>query len=242
MVSAKGRYTLLYEASKDTSIQAQCLASCKDPDNGILFWFDHFAYTYNPRLQEPDLPFNLMPFQKVTVKTLHDCIVEGEPILIEKSRDMGLTWIVGLTCQYFWQFLPGSDFHFGSKKQDLVDKKGDMSTIFQKIRYNISKQPNWMLPKLGKNDDTFLKLIHPVNRNTITGEASGPDFGRGGRYKAAVLDEMAFHPYGKAAYESVSHSTDCIIMPSTPNGKTNEFYKLRNKEDIEWVDIKDESD
>lgn len=232
MVSSQARYRLLYEARGNLELQAQCLAACKAD---ILFWFNHFAYTFDPRKQPSDLPFNLMPFQEKVVKTLEECIREGEPLIIEKSRDMGATWLVVLVFQYFWMFESGSDFLIGSKTQDLVDKKGDRSTIFQKLRYNAGFQPSWLLPKLGKHHDTFLKMIHPVNGNTIVGSTSTPDFGRSGRYRAAMMDEMAFHPYGKAAYESVTQSTNCIIMPSTPNGKTNEFYKLRSRDDIEWV-------
>lgn len=235
MVSTEARYKLLYEAKDSPLLQEECLAVSQ---SDILFWFDHFAYTYNPRVRPSDLPFNLMPFQVKVVETLHDCIRKGEPLLIEKSRDMGITWLIVLTFQWFWMFEHGSDFLIGSKVQDLVDKKGDRSTIFQKLRYNIQMQPPWMLPSLDKNHDTFMKIIHPINGNTITGASSTVDFGRGGRYRAAMLDEYAFHPYGKAAYESVSQSTNCIIMPSTPNGKANNFYKLRSIDDLEWIELK----
>ena len=234
MVSTQARYRLLHAARGNPELQAQCIAASKAD---ILFWFNHFAYTFNPRVQPADLPFNLMPFQEIVVKTLEQCIREGEPIIIEKSRDMGATWLIDLVFQWFWMFEPGSDFLIGSKTQDLVDKKGDRSTIFQKLRYNAALQPKWMLPKLDKNHDTFMKMIHPVNGNTITGSTSTPDFGRGGRYRAAFLDEMPMHPYGKAAYESVSQSTNCIVMCGTPNGKANEFYKLRSREDLDWVEV-----
>lgn len=234
MVSTEGRYRLLYAAKNDPTLQAQCIAAC---NHDIVFWFNNFAYTFDPRRAPADLPFNLMDFQETVVLTIADCIRTGEPLLIEKSRDMGVSWLILLVFQYFWMFEPGSDFLLGSKNQDLVDKKGDRSTLFQKLRFNARLQPSWMLPKLDKNSDTFLKMIHPVNGNTIVGATSTPDFGRSGRYRAALMDEMAFHPYGKAAYESVSQSTNCIIMPSTPNGKANEFYKLRSLEDIEWIDL-----
>src|SRR3982751_999681 len=239
MASAAARYKLLKEAASDIELQAQIRQVCS---TDIHFWFDHFAYTFNPRVQPADLPFNLMDFQREIVNVTVQCIREGEPVLFEKSRDMGLTWILALVLEWFWEYEPGSDFLIGSKNQDLVDKKGDRSTIFQKLRYNIALQPKWLFPKHIRGWDTFLKLVHPINGNTIVGSTSTPDFGRSGRYRAALMDEMAFHPYGKAAYESASHSTNCILMPSTPNGKANEFYKLRSHDDVEWIDLEGPED
>jgi len=237
MTSVEARYRLLHAARGNRELQAQCIAACKNGKEGINFWFDYFAYTFDPRLIKPDLPFNLMADQRVLVNVAYDCIMEGEPLLIEKSRDRGVTWILGSIGQYFWQFVDGSDILIGSKKEKDVDAKGARGTIFEKIRYNIRMQPKWMLPRLNKTHDSKLKLVHPVNGNSITGQASTSDIGRSGRFKFIILDEFAFHPYGKAAYEACTHSTNCIFLPSTPNGKANEFYKLRSEEDLDWIDI-----
>jgi phage terminase large subunit len=234
MVSAEARYRLLFNAENDPELQQDCITASKAD---IVFWFNHFCYTYNPRVFPADLPFNLYSFQPQVVRLIQKCILEGEPLLIEKSRDMGITWLVVLVFQWYWQFTPGCDFLIGSKTRDLVDKKGNKSTIFQKLRYNIQMQPPWMLPRLDKNHDTYMKIIHPVNGNAIIGETSGPDFGRSGRCRAAFMDEMPRYAYGRAAYESVTQSTDCIIVCGTPYGKANEFYKMRSDESLEWVDI-----
>lgn len=234
MASIEDRGKLLKAAKGNEDLQIKLIAQCK---YDILFWFDYFAYTFNPRVRPSDLPFNLMHFQRQVVLEIQKCIDNSEPLLIEKSRDMGITWMIALVFHWYWLFFDGSHFLIGSKVQDLVDKKGDRSTIFEKLRYNHRMQPGWMTPPLTKGYDNFMRLIHPQSGNTIVGASSTPDFGRSGRYKAALMDEMAFHPYGKAAYESVSQSTDCIIMPSTPNGKLNEFYKLRSLKDMEWIDI-----
>jgi hypothetical protein len=37
---------------------------------------------------------------------------------------------------WLWLFYPGSTVGFGSRKEILVDRAGDMQSIFEKIRYN----------------------------------------------------------------------------------------------------------
>ena len=65
-------------------------------------------------------------------------------VFIEKSRQMGISWLVCLVFVYFYIFY---DYRFLliSAKHDLVD--GDEKSLFTKIRYIISKLPMWMLPK-----------------------------------------------------------------------------------------------
>lgn len=204
----------------------------------IIFWFNTFCWTFDPRVKKNrSMPFNLWEFQIPVVETIRDCILDGENLLIEKSRDMGASWVVLLAFQWFWLFREGTDLLVTSKKEDNVDKKGDKSTLFEKLRFNASFLPDWMLPTLGKNYDSHMKMINPLNGNTIVGESSNPDTGRSGRYTAALMDEMAFHPYAESAFTSLSQSTDCIIIPSTPNGKGNCFYKLRKNERVDWIEV-----
>jgi hypothetical protein len=234
MSTLEQRKDLLIACSKDIKLQRAVFNECRDD---ILFWFDWFAYTFNPRVKPAHLPFNLYPFQKNVVLLLQKCIDEGEPLIIEKSRDMGLSWLVMLTFQWFWLFHDGVDFLCGSKVQDDVDKKGDRSTLFQKFRFNLDYQPLWILPEMHRFHDSFLKILNPRNGNTLAGQAATSDFGRGQRYRAVLMDEIARHPYGQYAYESVSHSTNCVILLFTPFGKANIAYNMRSHPDVEWVDI-----
>jgi phage terminase large subunit len=239
MTTRQERLKLLRAVANDKKKQNVLREKCK---RDIHFWFNNFCYTFDPRKKPAAIPFNLMGFQEKVVTVICHCIDHKEPLIIEKSRDMGATWLILLVFQHYWMFERGSTFLVGSKKEDLVDKKGDLSTLFQKMRYNLQWQPPWLIPKLSKFDDGYMKLVNPTNGNTITGESSNPTFGIGQRHKGVMMDEMAFHPFGKAAYECISQTTNCIIMPSTPNGKTNEFYRFRSGEEVEWIDINNESD
>jgi hypothetical protein len=146
-------------------------------------------------------------------------------LLIEKSRDMGISWLILLVFQYYWLFREGANFHLGSRKEDAVDRKGDISTLFEKLRYNLDWLPTWMKPL--RYQGNLLRLVNPTNGNSITGESSNENFGRGGRYRAVLFDEFPFWPGQDAAFASAGQSTPCRIIVGTPYGKTNRFAQLR---------------
>jgi phage terminase large subunit len=234
MPTLRDRADLIKRASADPKLQAGLYEKCR---RDILFWFNNFCWTYNPREKPYNFPFNLYGFQEKTVLLVQGCIQDGEPLLIKKSRDMGLTWIVLLVFQHFWLYEPGSAFHMTSITEDDVDKIGDISTLFGKLRYNLDYLPVWLKPAMGKNDDGFMKLVNPENGNIITGQAPVTNFGRSRRYKAVLMDEMAQLRNGGAMYSSVSHSTKSIIMPYTPYGKDNEAFRLSVAENLEKVSV-----
>lgn len=234
MASLFERAKLIQKAKRDKALQHAIKQLCKQD---IVFWFDWFCWTYNPRVKPHHFPFNLYPYQKQIVRTLKECISTSEGCMVEKSRDMGLTWLVMLTYHYFWLFEEGSDFHVGSRLKDLTDTKGVISTLIEKVRYNHSRLPAWMAPRMNKYQDTKCRLVHPVTGSTITGEAATPDFARSQRYKSVMLDELARLPYGELAYLSATQSTDCAIGLWTPWGKNNIAYAFNQSTEIERIKL-----
>jgi hypothetical protein len=219
------RALLLQKAEGDIELQQYLLRAC---ELDIVYWFNTFCWTFDPRREQSDLPFELYEFQEPFVLSLADSIRKGENILVEKSRDMGISWIVLLTFQYFWLFHPGCNFHLGSRKEENVDKKGDISTLFEKLRYNLSWLPIWMKPRYEpKSHSLYMRLINPVNNNVITGESSNENFARGGRYKAILFDEFPFWPVADLAYASAVPASPCQVLVGTPYGKANRFARER---------------
>jgi hypothetical protein len=223
------RVSLLAQAAKSPQLQALLREKCR---RDIRFWFNHFCWTFDPRLAQPHRPFRLYAYQEKALDQIVAAIERGEDLLVEKSRDMGISWLILMVFQYFWLFRPGSNFHLGSRKLEMVDRKGDMSTLFEKLRYNLDWLPDWMMPpgyKRGSQSphDNEARLLNPANRNVITGESSNGNFGRGGRYRAVLFDEFPFWPDQDAAYASAGQSTPCRLVVGTPFGKNNRFAALR---------------
>ena len=76
------------------------------------------------------------------------------------------------------------------RKELLVDRLGDMDSIFEKIRYTVKMLPGFLLPRgfdLNKNC-SYMKLLNPETNSSITGEA-GDNIGRGGRKLIYFKDE-----------------------------------------------------
>jgi phage terminase large subunit len=120
------RLQVLSVASDSPELQGMLLLQC---ERDILFWFRQFCWTFDPRLSQPHRPFIPYPYQEQVVRELCTSIEKGQDLLIEKSRDMGISWLILLVLQYYWLFRPGANFHLGSRKQEFVDRKGDISTL-----------------------------------------------------------------------------------------------------------------
>lgn len=230
-------------AKYDVEVQAAVRAMCTQD---VFFWFNHFAWTYDPR-QTPDkqvVPFILWDFQVELIQWLLENIeatlgtIERRNLAIEKSRDMGASWVVALFAFWAWNFRNYSIL-IGSRKMDGVDILGDMSTLFEKIRFNIKRQPNYLLPPNWSFDkhSKLATLINPLG-GEITGEASTGDFGRGGRKTLIIFDEFAAFERDEPAWQSAAQSTNVRLAISTPLGPHNKFARIVQGKDKEVVQIK----
>lgn len=230
------RAKLLSEADKDPQFRAALYQMCK---NDILFWINSFCWTYDPRTEnqqklgykDAHILFLTWEFQDDYIKWLRDHIQYEVDGATEKSRDMGASWMVLVVVQWFWQFgSPGNDFLLGSRKEDFVDKLGDMDALFPKIRYQIKRQPEWLLPQgfsLDKHS-SYMRIKNSETDSMITGESNNAYFGTGGRKKAVIFDEFAkWEHTDESAWQSASDVTGCKLAISSANGRNNHFYNLR---------------
>jgi hypothetical protein len=199
----------------------------------IPYWFDQWVWTYDPRLiGKPGgayVKFKLWPKQRDTVQWLRDRLAAEEEGLLEKSRDVGATYLTAGFALHQWLFTPGFKATFGSRKVDYVDKKDNPDSIFAKLRIMLRRLPNEMLPK-GFNwaaHDNYMRIVNPENGAVISGEG-GEDMGRGGRSSLYVLDEAAFVPNAETVEKALSGNTDCVIWVSSVNGMGNLFARKRH--------------
>lgn len=210
----------------------QLLATARSAKD-IVYWFDEWVWTYDPRLTVPSIPMILFQKQRDLLHWLEEREVAQEDALAEKSRDMGFTWLCAGFLVHHWLFKPGFKGSIGSRKEALVDKIGDPDSIFEKMRMLLQHLPGWMLPAgfSWKEHDNFCKLVNPANGATITGEA-GDNIGRGGRSSVYIVDEAAFIERAEKVEAALSANTNCRVYISTPNGTGNAFYRKRISGDI----------
>src|SRR5262249_54910667 len=148
--------------------------------------------------------------------------------LVEKSRDMGASFLCCAHALHGWLFRPGYQVGFGSRKLEYVDEKGDPKAVFEKLRFLIDHLPGWMRPPGFRSSEHsfFAKLINPANGATITGEG-GDQIGRGGRASVYFVDEAAFLERPRSVERALSQTTRVRIDVSTHNGPGTPFYAKR---------------
>lgn len=200
--------------------------------NDPVHWFNNWIWTYDPRGMAfglpANIPFVLRPKQVELVAWLLERETTQTSGLIEKSRDEGMSYVMLGYFLHRWLFVEGFAGGVGSRKEDLVDKKGDPKTLFHKFRDMFGKMPDWMKPKkfIQRDHDNYLRFVNPDNGATITGEA-GDNIGRGGRTSMYFLDEWAFVERQEAVDAAISQNTNVHIKGSTPNGIGDRFHRDR---------------
>lgn len=217
------RINLVKAIGNDTRKQAIALEYCS---RDIITFARDWVWTYDPRIKPSTIPFNLFPKQIEYLLWRQERRSLNENGITAKSRDMGCTWLNVVSQIWWWLFENGYKGSFGSRKQDLVDRIGDLDSIMEKARFLLRNLPKWMLPQdfdWGKHDN-FMKLINPNNGSTITTEA-GDSIGRGGRSSVYDLDEAGFIMRPAKVEAALSNNTNVIFYTSSANGIGNPFYK-----------------
>lgn len=238
---------MIYPKDRQENIRfrAQLLDMCaKDKDargyvwemikRDPLFTFNVLFYTYDPRTKVKDEPFITFPFQDETILKINSWIENGENGFIDKSRDMGATYMVLYVFLWRWLTKKGEKFRLGSRTEDYVDKSGDLSTLFEKLRYCLDRIPGWFLPAGydRKKHSTYMRLLNPELGCAIIGEATNANFARGGRENAVLFDEFQAWEMADEAWRSASDSTKCKISLGTPDGAGNKFAELSRTEEV----------
>jgi phage terminase large subunit len=199
-------------------------------------FIEDWCQTFDPRNAGTDrptrLPLILFPRQRDFIEFLHECVKGETGGLVEKSRDMGATWLAVSFSVWLFLFVPGATVGWGSRKEALVDRIGDMSSIFEKIRFQLRSIPRQFWPVKFTEDNTSFMRIFAASGESITGE-SGDDIGRGGRTLIYFKDESAHYEHPEAIEAALSDNTRVQIDISSVNGLGNVFHRKREG-GVEW--------
>lgn len=229
----KYRENLIILACQDEDFKKDlCLLFRNDPIWAVNTWF----WTFDPRNGTgdkthlpKDMPFIFYNYQiQFFSEIIRKILINPGDLLIDKSRDMGATWLVLAAFLWCWICIPNFQVLVGSRKEDLVDN-WMIDSHFGKLRYMLTRLPEFLKPFdfKAKIHDTKLNLYNPSNGSSIQGEATSPNFSRQGRYNVVYFDEFAFWENDKEAWAAASDSSPCRIATSTPNGLMTQFAIIR---------------
>ncbi|MGL5923894.1 hypothetical protein [Chroococcidiopsis sp.] len=239
-IESARRYANLLALKHDVELQGIAYVQCQ---RDLNYWVENFLWTYDPRQKPAMIPVRLFPKQREYLDWRCDRRVNKENGVIEKSRDAGVTYMNLFHHLHCWLFEDGYKGTFGSRVENLVDKRGDPDCIFEKMRMTLRWLPTWMLPQSfnWNKHDNYMRLVNPDRDSTITGQG-GSNMGRGGRSTVYDVDEFAFVEHAASVDAAISSNSDCIFYTSTPQGIGNLFYQKRFSDDYQVFTIKWQDD
>lgn len=220
-------------AASSASLRRTLKAACaKSP----IYWLNLFGWTFLQKSTGRDgheisvtgesshVPFITWKIQDESLQQIITAIDTGSDVLISKSRDMGASWLIVAAFQWFFQFRPSSTFLELSRKQALVDRRGDMDSLFEKHRYLMRWQPEWLRPQ--KFKDNLMHLENGDIGTTIEGESTNENAGQASRKTAILLDEFARVSDGDEIDLATADTSACRIFNSTPSGPNTQFTRI----------------
>ena len=226
--------------------------ACK---HDILFFINSFCWLYEPRgsrlvgTTSNVIPFITYGFQDQAFLEMEEAL-GNKDIGVEKSRDLGATWMFLTSFFYHWMFDEFSSFGVMSRTADLVDKVGKRDTLMWKLDFllkgdaGIGGLPLWMRPNCYRSN---MLMENRDNGSTFEGASTTEDAFRGGRKRAIAIDEYAAFPSGDdyKALSATQHATDCRVFVSTPKGNGGAYAEIMHtpsdmkKIVLDWKDHPD---
>jgi hypothetical protein len=243
---AEQRLRLFDSLKTEESREAEKL-KCKD----TLYWFQHYAWGYDPRAPLKVVPFYPYPKQEDYLRWLDETVLLRQTSgIVEKSRDEGATVCALDWCVHKWLEISGFSAFLVSANEDLVDTNKNLNTLFEKIRFQLRLTPSWQLPNGFSllRDMPYMNIANPENGATIGGGAPTVNVGRQRRATVVLADEFQSWPGGGYAQNTaLSQTAFSIVKLGTPYGKLNQYYVDTHAEDankfvMDWHEnpVKDE--
>lgn len=245
----QSRVRLLLQCKNDPAYAAVVKQRCANDPIYFLESFGFVEYRQGIGAAASAIPVVLYPQQREFVLHLVKVLMEAANSetfrhneLIEKARKTAGTWSTLFVFIWFFLFHNAS-FLIMSKKEDDVDREGDLDTPFEKIRFFIrliEKSADFLLPEgFTLNSKKYNKtlLIKSPLGGQISGDSSAVHATRQKRALAILYDEFAYCENDQAIWTSGSGTVKVRIAVSTPNGVNNKYYRLRWNKENEKVHI-----
>lgn len=202
-------------------VQEGLRRKCQDD---LLFYVNAFVWQFNPRERGEEVgPFLTWDFQEEAMRVMLRCIEEGEDLVIEKSREMGASWMMLLVFEWLWHFHPWQKFLLISRNEKAVEDE-DPDSLFWKLDHVHRYLPGWLMPRKMRRRKLFFG--NDELHSTITGQASTGKAGVGGRATAMGIDEFSQIAEDYEVLHRTSDTTSCRIFNFTHLGLDTAAYEL----------------
>jgi hypothetical protein len=212
--------------------EQRILRRCCEED--MLFFVKGFCWGVDPRGSmlpskiEPFIPF---PAQVAALESIAQSFGMHD-LVVEKSRDMGATYMFVQSDAWALEFMPGFEGLVIARNEDQVDTPGAMASYMEKVRFTLRRLPPWMRshyawPKL--------KIRNLKNDAVLQGSATVSDAGRGDRRTRIMIDEAASIMNLEEMEKATADATDNRVYNSTPKGTANRYYQITKSPSIRKI-------
>lgn len=200
------------------------LEHCK---NDLLYWLTEHCWTLDEH--EKDNPVKKLPMEKEYLCDLAHLFLTERLLLIEKSRQMLVSWIM-VAC-HLWD----AQFHAGRRIAFQSKKEADANNLLDRAKFIYKHEPDYMKQGEHKANEpmAYLKLEFGKLNSIIQGIPQGADQLRQYTFSRVLSDEFAFQEQKEEAYIAARPTIQgggSYIGVSSPNFK--EFFYLLSKDKI----------
>lgn len=221
------RREVLLRAAQDRQLQRALIEACR---RDILFYVNTFVWQLNPRKKGSEVgPFVTWDFQDEAFLKVLLHVERDEDLLIEKSREMGASWLCLIVMDWLCLFHHWKKFLVISHTEDAVDRPGDSDSLFWKVQFMHDHLPAWLV---GEASKAKLSFNYPRTSSSMNGAATTARAGVGGRATAAFLDEFSKQRDDFAILGQTADTTGCRIFNGTHYGLGTAFYELTLRPDL----------
>lgn len=223
------RSWLLKKCRESVHAQKACLYACSQD---ILFYINSFVFQHNPNAAGDEVgPWISWDFQDEAFYKFLWCIENRRDLVIEKSREMGASWMSLLVMDWMSMFKLNKKFLLVSRNADAVDKPEDSDCLMWKLDFVHEHLPDWMIK--GQISRRKMGMTYLRTRSIITGQASTGKAGVGGRATAAFIDEFSQIEEDQQVLHRTADTTRCRIFNFTHVGLDTAAYEISQRSDIQ---------
>lgn len=237
--NVKWRCDILTACAHSAAVREKVRRMCAED---IIFDTALFVWQFNPRKKGKEAigPFVPWDFQiEALLKEPKDeydednrgllwCYENNQDAVVEKSRDMGISWLMLIMQDWLCrnnQYVKSLNI---SKNAEAVDDK-DPDSLFWKIRFIHQNMPDWAK---GRIIEQSMFFAYEDKRSFITGTASTSAAGVSGRASTIFIDEYPRIKEDVAVRSGTASTSDSRFFNGTHQGTATEFFKLTQTPEI----------
>jgi hypothetical protein len=195
-----------------------------------LFWINTFVWTYNPQHEGTEVgPFITWDFQDEAYREILSAVEHRHDLVIEKSREMGASWLCLLVMDWISLFHSHKKFLLLSRSEEAVDKSEEPDCLMWKLDFVHKYLPDWMSNRIGR---AKRRMTFKRTESRITGQASTGKAGVGGRATAAFVDEFSQIAEDREMLARTADTTKCRIFNFTHTHVGTAAYDLSQRPDV----------